>query len=764
MTNIDEVKAICARLADSGWQRLLKLHGLDISKADLATELARELSINRDILGFEDFTIAGKRGVEPGLPSASLLYHALASPNVHPTPSGGAASANSYATLEELDALENYIYSLRPFDPVDRDDAVVGVFAYEYRPWTSTAHGYHADFVYSRTGIARVGTTDDKWIGPDRRFRGDPPDESGIAVTPSRYAAFLCEARRPRAADPIMGRRDERHDQHRTFLFPFHKLFSGSTCVKGVAITLDFKEYHRNEKLRRVHSAGGVKVVKGFDISEPPFVRDSRNSTDLVQSRKAGASFLVVPHSHSQLVRSAEQRNVVSGKNEIVRFVVPSESKTSDNRFSSSLQLPTNGDARIAPEYVNIRHRVRKIAGSLAIDDLQLLPEKQFNKTLKAGKYEAAHFIDDTCDGAVIAVVGGLPGRRKNYAAYSLITAPDFFPLADQLEVASWVRHDLKNLQEHFAQGAPWPLCEGRRPANLQLPRPGASSKKAFDRDDETIVAIVGLPPLSIKTLAPSRKKSYASFLPDAASNEFEPGWDVSLVRDELGTYYAAYGLGSPFPEDAKLCAALNSFWPAVAPDASRTFHMGDKSTYGSPTAMPLMDKELGYHPDHPLVKAGKVRSNAGWDGEFGPFLETIRGKDYVNSASLDRSDYVSNSLRGAFNIRLISWIDSAEMIRRMEALRACIAVLPPANDRVSDTNLWLISAQPIADWETETSRANVALAASGFRYIFILPYGKEEPAEDVRRRRTRVASKFHCEISKDELFWRENDGPWDRA
>jgi hypothetical protein len=46
----------------------------------------------------------------------------------------------------------------------------------------------------------------------------------------------------------------------------------------------------------------------------------------------------------------------VSRKNEVVRFVVPPG--TTANRFSSSLQLPTSGVARIAPEFVNIRHRV----------------------------------------------------------------------------------------------------------------------------------------------------------------------------------------------------------------------------------------------------------------------------------------------------------------------------------------------------------------------------------------------------------------------
>jgi hypothetical protein len=62
-----------------------------------------------------------------------------------------------------------------------------------------------------------------------------------------------------------------------------------------------------------------------------------------------------------------------------VGFAVPPG--TTANRFSSSLQLPTSGVARIAPEFVNIRHRVVQ-AGARAevtIDDMQLLPEEKFN-------------------------------------------------------------------------------------------------------------------------------------------------------------------------------------------------------------------------------------------------------------------------------------------------------------------------------------------------------------------------------------------------
>jgi hypothetical protein len=117
MTLINDLKDICQRLAGMGWQDLLRRHGLDLGAADLAAELARPLvGINRNLPGFGDFTTAGMRGIEPGRPAASLLYHALASPNVHPTPDGDPASADAYPLLSDLDTIENYIYSLAQFD------------------------------------------------------------------------------------------------------------------------------------------------------------------------------------------------------------------------------------------------------------------------------------------------------------------------------------------------------------------------------------------------------------------------------------------------------------------------------------------------------------------------------------------------------------------------------------------------------------------------------------------------------------------------
>jgi hypothetical protein len=94
MTLIDDVQAVC-RLAPQGWADLLAQHGLDITASSLAEELARKLpGIRRDRPGFEDFAMEGRRGIEPGSPARSLLYHALASPNVatgagHGRPLGG---------------------------------------------------------------------------------------------------------------------------------------------------------------------------------------------------------------------------------------------------------------------------------------------------------------------------------------------------------------------------------------------------------------------------------------------------------------------------------------------------------------------------------------------------------------------------------------------------------------------------------------------------------------------------------------------------
>src|SRR5579864_5792597 len=106
MALVSSVLHACQRLAPLGWAALLKQHGLNLNgktlrnARDLAEELERPLSVDRSVPGFEDFWPDGDKAVFPGRPSRSLLYHALASPLVHPA-SKGTMKASSYPTLEE---------------------------------------------------------------------------------------------------------------------------------------------------------------------------------------------------------------------------------------------------------------------------------------------------------------------------------------------------------------------------------------------------------------------------------------------------------------------------------------------------------------------------------------------------------------------------------------------------------------------------------------------------------------------------------------
>ena len=188
----------------------------------------------------------------------------------------------------------------------------------------------------------------------------------------------------------------------------------------------------------------------------------------------------------------------------------------------------------------------------------------------------------------------------------------------------------------------------------------------------------------------------------------FAPGWDITFAEQDGTRFYATFGLGSPFPEDVKLCAADSAFWPAASPDAARTFNRG-------PTAIPMLDPELGYHPDNPR-RTGPP--SFGWDGEQGPF---IAGNE-VNFASLVRSDYVSHAFsdRTFSGARLVG-VNSDELIRRMDALRLCIQSLPEDSKEVDHTKLWLIHAETLEDAPPEAA----GIAGPCYRYEFVVPRGK---------------------------------------
>jgi hypothetical protein len=532
-----------------------------------------------------------------------------------------------------------------------------------------------------------------------------------------------------------------------------------------------YAERHINEKLRKFHAETGVPHITGFDVHKTPFVRDSRFEHDLLELERVGSSVLVVPGPHPTLTRVATQNNGQTKRMEIARFVAPPAH--GENRFAgTSFQFldEKHAERRTAPEYVNIRHRVIDPVAPGKIEDLNKLPWKKFRDTVRDGRYEAAHFIDDSCEGCVVAKVSGISMaelNKTNFAAFSIVAAPDFFPLVDQADVNDWVEEVLGTggEREHFAQGGPWPLSGRRTCVNPKLLLPGTLAKAAFPVRDELyetyariehVTAIIGGKIQDGTTRRPLKSlrrflDPSTSFLADGASGIFDPGWDVSLSGSDAD-FLASYGLGSPFPEDVKLCSALNSYWPSVAPDTTRTFALSPPE-WNATTSVPLMDEELGLYPGRPDVPDKKRSDKPGWDGEYGPFFE--HNFQLVNHAHIDQSDYVSHALAGEISLAGLASIDALEMFRRMTALRDSIAVLPEKPPRVSATPLVLVAAESVRDWALRSDRGDPRLQGDGFVFVFALLVKDGLPAKEHGRWRRKVKKRYTCQISRTGVCWK---------
>jgi hypothetical protein len=428
-------------------------------------------------------------------------------------------------------------------------------------------------------------------------------------------------------------------------------------------------------------------------------------------------------------------------------------------RFESSLEIPGfddgnagHMDGRLASEYVNIRHKVDPSRDERqALEDLNLLPDSLFTQVLKKGEYPAAHFIDDTCDGCVEAIVEGLGAGHRNFPAFSLITAPDFFPLADQFEV-----------ETDETIGRVEPLAKGRLPVNPTLPRPSNLNGFAFDRGETTMTAVVGGNASGPRATITGKVNRMVSFLPDAASNVFAPGWDTSQSFDALGQFLTSSGLGSPFPEDAKLCAALASFWPAVAPDNGRTF--GNEKTFFN--QLPMTDEELGFHPRHPVVVSGQVAAGTGWDGEFGPFFEQDAGKNHVNFADIRRSDYVSHALAGQVGAWATADIQSEDLIARHQALQKCEEILEARKREVFPDffvpDVCLVVFRKVDNW-ADSVPGTPELAGSGFHLEFAewSEDSTSKPTDDLTRVRREVHKVHVCQFSFHGVAYKNGANPF---
>lgn len=739
----------------------------------------KELAKIRSVAGFEDF--GGKRLIEPGKPALSLLYFALASPRVR-LPSG--TPKDHYASLAQLEDLENYIVVAAPLDDsiLDLDKYAIAVFAYEFRPGAKTPHRHHADMVYSRTGVSRVGTTRHHWDRQHRRFSNIPaPEEPGLSgtqnasVTPARFALFLAQVVEQDKAHFIG---EHLRDWSYQFLLPVRKIVTGDPLLQGRQVI--FKQYHRDEKLARLLSMRVIgdeplvlPATVAFQGTQPPFLRvtcsttastsplqrDNTFGTDqqLVSLVPVASSVLLEPFP-APMVREAAQR--INGKRERLRFRVPAfygeyNNKISNRRYTTlkvienpvreavgfgvddivfsgirtntSFVAPRNG-----PTFVNIRYQVSESDGESVTYLGPGCGVADWEGKIKTGNYWAALFQDNLCDGCVSADLSPaqcMPNAaalnfeqllaRPFLPAFSLVSAPDFLQSVDGI--------DLNKYDDHFLEGGTETVSGARVRANPHLLLPGTMGR-AFPlrfpkgetiRPDTalTVTAVVSAAAVAPK-LHVLRDYESTNSLPDTASNVFAPGWDITYSNTGTNNqfYFASFGLGSPFPEDMKLCAAANGMWPASSPDAARTFSPSLEGVYTlapsavtrtftrrPPTAVPLLDSELGIHSTSPAVQDQLLPASTGWDGECGPFLIVDNGVLEVNFTDIGRADYVRNffSEHNTMRMDALQNIKAEELIGRMGALRTCIRYLPPyvPLKQVRLSELWLVSAELVPDW-----------------------------------------------------------------
>lgn len=677
MALIEEIKLLCDRLSPLGWRELmLKLTdgALDISKptsAGLAAELTKALaSISRVLPGFEDFSAGGTAAVTPGKPAESLLYHALASPLVIRDHLGN--RLKGHATPAELDTLENYIFSLRHKSLEDLVKEAGGapkvglvVFSMEYRPASDTVDGRHADLVFSRTGIARVGTARLEYLPESRGFWPEDRDNpNNLRVLPARFALWLAVKSKGAASrvSPILGTGDDddaeaKAELKRDFWIPYHKIFGGSECLVGADVGIIYQCRLLNIKIQKIHEfLGTTPLPEGY-----PFVIEDEQIGSMATDPLLGPGW-VVPTVHRALVEPAIKNG------EPVTFGVD-PSIVSESGFAAV--EPPSGSG--VPEYIHARTRVR----DGVFEDLN--DEPDVRAEMRKGPYEALHYVDFTGEGWVKALLTGIPASALPVVpAYVLVSAPDFFPSSGQFELSEWSRSAA--VPERFRASLwnipPTPLSETRLPANLQLPG------SPFKKSDRTITAVVGMgPPAGEPQIWPEQSDAVrVSHLPDDAAGVFAPGWDVSLDRlpgADNAAHLAAYALGSPFPEDAKLCAALSTFWPAVAPDVFRTFVNPLGNTNGTIAA--LTDEEIGQDGQLP------------WDGIAGPRIVTTDEGDFIEFASFLNSDYVQQALQNRFSIRLTSRITVEGYQERIIATCRAYSVLSNLGSLAAARNQWLI-------------------------------------------------------------------------
>jgi hypothetical protein len=787
---IDRVAAACRRLAPLGWQPLLldATGGeFDLGAANLKAELIKPLArIDRSCPGFGDFAVNGRRAIEPGQPDRSLLYHAFAAPTVVADRKG--AALGDFPTLAEIEAIEDYVYGVEAPSLGELRDRVQGrplgvvVYALQYRNAPMSVHGRHAELCFSRSGIARLGTLEPLYDARARTFISlDNARPFDFRVVPRRFAAYL--AVQMAGGGDRFGPQDALpEDDKLQFWVPIHKLFDGPECIAGLDLRLEFTRGLRNDELAQFHRfldlAGLENNWRGEDLEQFPFVIKD----DMIGSLSENPDFgegLLVPRP-APLITPAQYQGrpltfpvdgrYTSDPANLQLSALPSVAEAHEPRYMPGAAQETQ---RPSPQFVNIRHRLLPDG---RIDNLNLRPD--MNAILRRGGYQALHYFDAGGDGWIAASCPQLDGIVEAWKpAYCMVGLPDFFPQVTQRELMVWWRDKVPKA----VRGALWAieplaLSQTRIAANITLP-------VGFSIEDTTIAAIVSQPedqPGPVQT--PNGPWGVAKTgLPDGSPGLFDPGWDTSQgiyfsdPNRPLQKFLTAYGLGSPFIEDAKLCAALGAYWPGVAPDSTRTFQPDKKiggAFYPYPTIVPLTDEEIGSAP----TKDGTFMP---WDGVHGPRAASFEGRPVVAYTDATRTDYID--MLGTMTAALTARIDTPEYQARILAMEAVYWALgihdPDFVAKYGEPEAVYKVLQAKAAWAVLSFRAIEAVdpglaaaeRAAGIRlkdprrYSFeIYRWGKEIPDPgDMRILFLEVLEQASAYVSGNTVLLRRAGGSW---
>jgi hypothetical protein len=638
-----------------------------------------------------------------------------------------------------------------------------------------------------------MGTTVPRY---DERLRGFDSLDAGNAFAfrtmPQRFAAYLAmHVPGDRASfgpmEYVEGERDHAGtggDQHRMFWVPLHKLFAGGECIAGHNLKLELVSGFRNEKLRRFHlklqALGFSTEWIGADLDRYPFVITDEAIASLSRRRDYGPGVLEP--------RPAPFVNRARFRGRWLTFTVPPgwSERQESLYFSSGQILEGEPDTepsymqglaqqtdRSAPEYVSLRHRVLDDG---SIEDLNSRPDMW--EVLRAGGYAAQHFVDFSGDGWVSAVVDGLPrGLGAVRPAFATVSPPDFFPLVSQRELTTWWESKVPAAVRNALWAVPpHSLASRRMAANVQLGR-------GFSVYDDTMTCVVSHPAAQTPEL-PDLGPSRYSGLPDHSPGVFDPGWDASqgLVFTDpsrpLRRFLQTYGLGTPFVEDVKLCAALGSYWPAIAPDGTRNFTPLKAAAgfpYPWPTIVPLTDEETGILPAD-----GRFLP---WDGVNGPHVVERDGARMVRYADIDRVDYIGVS--ETMTAALLSTIDLAETTARVLAMEAVYWALgvrdPEVVARFAGTDVnpvmkileakaaWgVISFRALRTEEVELAQAEQSAGrplGPGRRYRFHVYRPGEQVADpsDIRHVLVAIAEEGIAYVGGTAVLLKRGGGPWTR-